>query len=258
MINMKTGGDIKLNKDFNRLRMKPNHFKVSGDGVFYTLQGEGISMGLPACFLRLHTCNLRCTWCDTWYTWNHKTKEFWTEFNDWTIEETKNNIKATWGCKNALVKKRLVITGGEPLIQKEKIDKLVDLMPDWTFEVETNGTIMPTTKMLEKFQFNCSPKLQNSLNPTAARIKKDVLIQLNKANTMFKFVVTSPNDLNEIENDFINPFSLDLNKIVIMPQGVTIEELQTNMRKIVKAAKEKGYRLLGRLQIEIWGKKRKV
>ncbi|MBI4225597.1 hypothetical protein HY612_00625 [Candidatus Roizmanbacteria bacterium] len=117
---------------------------------------------------------------------------------------------------------------------------------------------MPTAKMLKKFQFNCSPKLQNSLNPKAARIKKDVLIRLNKANTMFKFVVTSPKDLNEIENDFITPFSLDVNKVVVMPQGITSEELQSTMKKIVEAVKKKGYRLLGRLQCEIWGGRRRV
>ncbi|OGK27215.1 hypothetical protein A3C28_04225 [Candidatus Roizmanbacteria bacterium RIFCSPHIGHO2_02_FULL_39_9] len=245
-------------KDFDKLRMMEECFKVSGDGVFYTVQGEGISTGLPSCFLRLHTCNLRCVWCDTWYTWNHNTKEFWTEFQDWTIEKTKEKIEKTWGCENSLIQKRLVITGGEPLIQKNKIDKLVELMPGWVFEVETNGTIMPTENMLKKFQFNCSPKLQNSLNPKAARIKKDVLIHLNKVNTMFKFVVTSAKDLEEIENDFIRPFSLDVNRIVVMPQGITSDELQINMRKIVEAVKKRGYRLMGRLQCEIWGGRRKV
>jgi len=219
-------------KDFDKLRMMEECFKVSGDGVFYTVQGEGISTGLPSCFLRLHTCNLRCVWCDTWYTWNHNTKEFWTEFQDWTIEKTKEKIEKTWGCENSLIQKRLVITGGEPLIQKNKIDKLVEL--------------------------NCSPKLQNSLNPKAARIKKDVLIHLNKVNTMFKFVVTSAKDLEEIENDFIRPFSLDVNRIVVMPQGITSDELQINMRKIVEAVKKRGYRLMGRLQCEIWGGRRKV
>ncbi|MBI4225596.1 7-carboxy-7-deazaguanine synthase QueE [Candidatus Roizmanbacteria bacterium] len=122
-------------KDFDRLQMYDDQFKVSGDGVFYTIQGEGISMGLPSCFLRLHTCNLRCVWCDTWYTWNQNAKEFWTEFQDWTIQKTKARIEKTWRCKNPLVQKRLVITGGEPLIQKNKIDKLVELMPGWAFEV---------------------------------------------------------------------------------------------------------------------------
>jgi len=245
-------------KDFSKLQMKPGYIKVSGDGVFYTLQGEGASMGKPACFLRLHICNLRCSWCDAWYTWNPNTPEFWTESQNWTINQTKKTILSAWGCKNPKVEKRLVITGGEPLLQKDSLDKLIDTMPGWKFEIETNGTIMPTEKMLELFQFNCSPKLTNSGNPKQARIKADVLKRLNQANTSFKFVVTKAEDLDEIESDFVKAFNLDINKIIIMPQGVTAEEVRHTAQEIVEKVKEKGYRLLGRLQCEIWGAKRKV
>ena len=154
------------------MAMSKDKFKVSGDGVFYTLQGEGVSMGKPACFLRLHVCNLKCEWCDTRYTWDANTKEFWTEGKDWSIAETKLKVESSWGCRNTIIPKRLVITGGEPLLQKEKIDLLLDKMPDWLIEIETNGTVLPTVKMLERCQFNCSPKLgntkksQNSKNKT--------------------------------------------------------------------------------------------
>ena len=43
-----------------KLRMKPGHLKISGDGIFYTLQGEGPTMGEPTSFLRLQICNLAC------------------------------------------------------------------------------------------------------------------------------------------------------------------------------------------------------
>lgn len=42
-----------------KLRMKPGHLKLSGDGIFYTIQGEGPTMGEPTSFLRLQICNLR-------------------------------------------------------------------------------------------------------------------------------------------------------------------------------------------------------
>lgn len=241
-----------------KLTLVENQFKVSGDCVFYTIQGEGPSMGRPACFLRLHICNLKCSWCDAWYTWNPNTPQFWTESQNWTIQETKQQIENAWGCENANVTKRLVITGGEPLLQKDRIDQLVSIMPNWIFEVETNGTIMPTEKMLAKFQFNCSPKLSNSGNPIQARIKTDVLKRLNEVNTVFKFVVVSEEDLDEIENDFVVPFNLDINKILVMPQGVTAEEVRHNAQRVIEATKKKGYRILGRLQNEIWGARRKV
>ena len=232
--------------------------RVSGDGVFYTLQGEGLSMGKPACFLRLHVCNLRCVWCDTRYTWDPQRDEFWTESQDWTIQKTKKKIEAAWKCKNPKIKKRLVITGGEPTLQKDKIDKLIDVLPQWIIEVETNGTIMPTKTMLKRCQFTCSPKLKNSGNSKIARIKGEVLQALNRMKTTFKFVVTGPDDIREIERDFIKPFNLDVNKIIIMPEGKTAEKVGANARKVVETVKEKGYRLLGRLQCDIWGAKRKV
>jgi len=43
-----------------------------------------------------------------------------------------------------------------------------------------------------------------------------------------------------------------------MPQGVTAEEVRTNAQRVVEYAKKKGFRLMGRLQNEIWGAKRKV
>lgn len=237
---------------------KNNFFKVSGDGVFYTIQGEGISMGKPACFLRLHLCNLKCIWCDTRYAWDSKTKEFWTESQDWSIAETKKKIESAWKCKNSKIQKRLVITGGEPLLQKEMIDRLIDLLPNWLIEIETNGTVMPTKKMLQQCQFNCSPKLKNSGNTKIARIKGKFLQALNQVNSVFKFVVMANSDIREIEKDFIIPFNLDVNKIIIMPEGRSAEEIAKNGRQVVEKVKEKGYRLLGRLHCDLWGVERKV
>ena len=253
--------DTKVPYEFKNpeiLRIEPGHFKVSGDGVFYTLQGEGDSMGKPAVFLRLHFCNLRCYWCDAWYTWNSNTKEFWMESNNWSVKKAAQTIKKAWPVKNRQLQKRLVITGGEPLLQKNTIDQLIDMLPDWYVEVETNGTIMPTDKMLKRCQFNCSPKLENSRNLKSLRIKPDVLNPLNKVNTVFKFVVMTEKDIDEIERDFVKPFRLDINKIIIMPQGVTAEEVSRNARRVVEKVKEKGYKLLGRLQCDIWGARRRV
>jgi organic radical activating enzyme len=41
-----------------------------GPEIFHTLQGEGVSVGLPAVFIRASRCNLHCVWCDTDHTWN--------------------------------------------------------------------------------------------------------------------------------------------------------------------------------------------
>src|SRR3954469_11971282 len=64
-------------KDYSRVKMRKDSIKLSGDGTFYTLQGEGPTMGLPCVFVRTHICNLQCVWCDAFYTWNPRAEEFW-------------------------------------------------------------------------------------------------------------------------------------------------------------------------------------
>lgn len=251
-------------RDYSKITLQKDKIKVSGDGVFYTVQGEGATTGYPTVFLRLKLCNLRCVWCDAFYTWNPKSKEFWKEGEDWTIEETAKKIMGAW--KGSSGNKRLVITGGEPLIQRENLSKLIAYIANndkdlWQFEFETNGTIVPIDWWMKapNIQFNCSPKLNNSENVKQARIRSGALEAIRDArNSWFKFVVMNPEDIVEIENDFIIPFKLPKDRIILMPQGVTEKEVNANLQKVVEIAKEKGYRLMSRLHVSIWGAKRKV
>lgn len=259
----------------HKLVIRDDRIKLSGDGVFYTVQGEGITTGLPAVFMRLQFCNLMCTWCDAFYTWNRDVEEFWKESEDITFEEGKKRLEEAWGCERQDIK-RVVFTGGEPLLQRKQLDQLIDLIPDWQIEFETNGTIMPTEKMMKlaedklsieingdseqaliyqkaRIQFNCSPKLKHSKNVDKLRIRPEVLQAMNKVNTTFKFVVMSPEDLDEIENDFVKPYGLDPNKVAVMPQGVSVEEIDMNLANVAEAVKKKGYRVFTRLHVQIWG-----
>jgi organic radical activating enzyme len=247
-------------KDPEKLRFKDGHMKLSGDGIFYTLQGEGPTMGEPATFVRTHICNLRCGWCDAYYTWNPKSEEFWTEPKDVAIPELAKQIEASWTPDDKEVQKRLVLTGGEPLIQQDKVVELMgELGDDWELEIETNGTIMPSDELMAlEPQFNCSPKLANSQNSRPARIKPDVIKRLSEGNTTFKFVVMEPEEIDEIETDFVQAMDIPTRQVILMPQGVTAEEVHLNAMKVVEHAKERGFRMLGRLQNEIWGAKRGV
>jgi len=104
---------------------------------FYSLQGEGARAGMPAVFLRLAGCNLRCEFCDTKYAYD--------QGQELTTEKAVCLIHSKAQAVNPPVCRNVIITGGEPAIQ---MDGLMDLVrrlrgwkPAWNIGIETNGTI---------------------------------------------------------------------------------------------------------------------
>lgn len=152
-----------------------------------TVQGEGPSCGRQAVFVRLADCNLACSWCDTPYSWK------WAEYV---------RRKETYRCNAEEVLDRarssgaglVVITGGEPLLQKG-LEPLIAALVDGGLdvEVETNGTRLPDPDLLLRARFNVSPKLANSGMPQRRRIHPGVLRALARSGSaVFKFVVEHP------------------------------------------------------------------
>jgi len=95
--------------------------------IFFSLQGEGLYIGVPMAFVRFTGCNLRCKWCDTKYAWE--------EGSEMSMDDIISDVKkypTNWVC----------LTGGEPLLQKD-IYKLIDkfLSMDYKVLVETNGSM---------------------------------------------------------------------------------------------------------------------
>lgn len=258
-------------KDVSRITRNNHTFKISGDKIFATLQGEGLlesdggTAGCPAVFLRLHWCNLHCGhpigWkCDTGYTWDTSRKEYWQEPEDWTIEKTKKAIEDAWKIKFGDTnsnKRRVVITGGEPLIQQDLIVELVTKMPEWMVEIETNGTIEPKDG-LERCQLNCSPKLSNSGNKKSIRLKPRVLRVVNDwPVSWFKFVVNERKDLDEIEK-LVTDCQLNPKKILIMPEGLTKEVVDEHQKIVENMVLAKGWRIIMRNQLLWFGPKRRT
>ena len=121
---------------------------------------------------------------------------------------------------------RLVITGGEPLLQQPAWEELINVLkegnPKLTIEVETNGTILPDESFAQLIdQFNVSPKLDNSGNSARLRINKKALTYFAKhPRSWFKFVVAEESDLIEIRN-IIGQLSISNERIILMPEGRT-------------------------------------
>ena len=260
---MNTEKYIPTPEDRERVKPQPDKLKVSGDGVFATLQGEGVTAGLPSVFLRLHYCNLTCGmpngWsCDTRYTWDTSKREYWQEPQDWSYEETAVKVSDAWGSAfSNRQERRLVVTGGEPLLQQRKIARLLQRLPGWEVEIETNGTITPIPK-LQTCQFNCSPKLENSGNFLQRRYKPEVLRVIDGLpRSQFKFVAMDASDLDEIDR-IADECNLSPEKILLMPEGHTKEEVEAHLGVIREAVEARGWGITLRNQLTWFGPKRRT
>ena len=239
--------------------------------IFHSIQGEGVSMGIPSVFVRASLCNLHCSWCDTDYTWNWQNTPWkhekdadpnYRKFNkeDYLIEITTEEAAekiARIPCQH------VIITGGEPLLQDEAwqsvIQNLVKRNPDYCFEVETNGTITPSPELDPWItQYNVSPKLANSGNEANLRIKPASLAFFaHSPKAWFKFVVTSPDELKEIE-ELISEHQLPKNRILLMPEGRDDSTLEKRRLWLAEICCKHGFRYSDRLHIQLWGSKRGV
>jgi 7-carboxy-7-deazaguanine synthase len=234
--------------------------------IFHTLQGEGVSVGVPSIFVRSSLCNLHCSWCDTDYTWNwegtpwqHETGiKYLKEDYIVSLEATAvAALVASYDCKN------VILTGGEPLLQQPAWEEMIQLLrkqdPDYRFEVETNGTKIPSEFMSDSIdQWNVSAKLANSGNDEKIRIKGDVLRYFaSKENTWFKFVIQSAEDLTEVQQ-LEKTYALPKEKILLMPEGRTEAALQQRRLWLADICRDQGYRFSDRLHIQLWGSKRGV
>ena len=221
--------------------------------IFASVQGEGVSAGVPSTFVRLATCNLRCSWCDTAYTWD------WDRY-DKSEQILDSDARLVLDTVAGLAPKNIVITGGEPLIQRRQ---LVPLMRELKsrghrLEVETNGTIAPGELGPLIDQWNVSPKLRHSGNEGLERLPEVPLRDFAaRQNANFKFVVQNESDLAEVE-ELRERFNIPAARVVLMPEGTTAAQLNARSLWLAEACTQRGYRFSTRLHILIWGDKRGV
>lgn len=235
--------------------------------IFDTIQGEGRNIGTPVVFARLSGCNLQCSWCDTPYTWafteamaeRHDEGKVYDREAEQVRLEVGEAVEAIGGYQI----KRLVITGGEPMLQQKGIVQLVkglkEETEDYWVEVETNGTIAPTEEMTEAIdQFNVSPKLANSGNALDKR-RRDPAMEAFARNPKadFKFVSTGQEDIMEIL-ELTDRYDIPAHRVYLMPEGRTPEEVEAHQKDLVELAKVLNFNVTTRLHVLIWGAKRGV
>ncbi len=218
--------------------------------IFASLQGEGASAGRPCAFVRLSRCNLACVWCDTAYTWRFTGPgAFDRKANQVTLSEADTAARII-----ALGQDRLVITGGEPLLQGAALARLAALLTGISIEIETNGTVAPHPALDPLVaQYNVSPKLDHSGNDRATALIHERLLQWsNEPKAYFKFVISAPEDLAEVL-ELRDTFAIPNERIFLMPEGTSSAVLREREVWLAALALEHGLRLSDRLHIHLYG-----
>ncbi len=221
--------------------------------VFYSVQGEGLLSGVPSVFVRTSGCLLRCTWCDTPYT-------------SWEPEGEEIALEAVLARVEAFPGRHVVVTGGEPLIAPG-IEDLCDQLRrrGRHVTVETSAT---SFRPLACDLASLSPKLANSTPHerdggrfAAAherqRLRPDVIrAWMDHCDYQLKFVVDQPTDVAEVLGILAALPGVDPTRVLLMPQGVTPEELARRAVWLVEECKRHGFRYCPRLHIELYGNQR--
>ena len=215
--------------------------------LFYSLQGEGFLAGVPSVFIRIAGCPLRCRWCDTKYALS---KEAGRQYG---IDEIVQAVQQ-WPCSY------VVMTGGEPMVESDLPQLAGGLKAAGKhITIETAGIAyipeMPCDLM------SISPKLSNSVPDEAksAKVHNDsrldiaVLEELiDNYNYQLKFVVDSEADLPEIEEILKKLPNADKQRVMLMPQAATRQELLTKSPIVAELCKRTGYAFSQRLQVMLW------
>ncbi|NKB68056.1 MAG: radical SAM protein [Candidatus Latescibacteria bacterium] len=221
--------------------------------IFHSLQGEGVYTGHPSVFIRTSGCNLRCLWCDTPYT-------------SWEVQghhHTVNQLLAETARWSRT--KHVVITGGEPMLQKDLPALLKGLHARGHFTtIETAGTLYDDA--VRPAFFSISPKLDNA-RPGPQHPREDRLHQRNNSRVglprfiagnvdfQFKFVVQGQADKREILG-LVETFQIPRNKVMLMPEATSADQLHQREREVAQLCREEGFVFTTRLHIELWGNTR--
>jgi 7-carboxy-7-deazaguanine synthase len=212
-------------------------------------------VGVPSVFVRSSGCNLRCNWCDT-------------PFASWNPEGDTLSIDQIMVQIAQFPARHVVLTGGEPMIASGIRELATEIKKQgYHITIETAATVPPEGIPCDLASL--SPKLRNSAPdarlPDAWRERHEQLrwqpevvrAWLKHGAYQLKFVVASPSDIDEIEglvSELGEP--VPRAKILLMPEGTSLETLHSRAGWLSELCKTRGYRYAPRLHIELYGNRR--
>lgn len=203
--------------------------------IFKSIQGEGLTMGVPTVFVRTVGCNLRCIWCDTQYSMDGG--------EEMTLQEIMDRVG---DCRTVCV------TGGEPMLQSEMPELLGMLLAAGKMVVlETNGSVdlsdVPDDpRMLISMDMKC---------PSSGMTDRMLLSNLDHLSEkdQIKFVIEGQEDL-DFAIGFLREYDVKANAI-FGPVGGT-DRLEWLVDAVLESCVEA--RVLPQLHKIIWGDRRSV
>lgn len=192
---------------------------------FISVDGEGPTAGELATFIRFQGCNLRCSYCDTKYSWD---EESLRNIEVLSAKEIYDYIKDT-------KVKNVTLTGGEPLIQKN-ISSLLELLnddKDLVVHIETNGSVN-IREFKEKYKNIIF--ILDYKSPSSNMMKQMDIENFNLIDKkdVYKFVIGSKEDINKAL-EIIKLYDLQNRCLVyfspVFDSSLTMEEIVDFMKE---------------------------
>jgi len=226
--------------------------------VYRSIQGEGLLMGVPTTFVRFFACNLRCSWCDTKYSWSVREGGTWESI---PAQEVAERV-------HALGARHVVLTGGEPTLQKELALLAQELKEQGHhLTVETNATIFPAKAVPFIDLWSLSPKLSSAgENYLRFPIMQRFLETLRPEQQQWKFVVRDDEDVQHLRA-LLSRFPLFAEHhlpVLLQPEGnMATEDYAAALEYLAKQVQDSFWddyyvRVLPQLHVLIWGRRRWV
>ncbi len=196
--------------------------------IYKSIQGESTHAGLPCVFVRLTGCNLRCSWCDSEYTFTGGHRQ--------SLEEVAAEVEHL-SPGGGLVE----ITGGEPLLQEREVVPLMQRLLDagYTVLLETSGE-RPLARVPHRVVKIVDVKCPNSGEPDTFHIEN---LEALSSRDEVKFVLSDRSDY-EFARDFVSRHRLDqrVNAVLFSPA----------FSKEASGARDASYGLLDPRELAEW------
>jgi 7-carboxy-7-deazaguanine synthase len=226
--------------------------------IYRSVQGEGTLMGVPTIFVRFFACNLRCSWCDTKYSWSVREGGTWEMLSPQEVTARVRELGA----------RHVVLTGGEPTLQKD-LPHLARLLKqgEHHLTVETNTTIFHSQTIPLIDLWSLSPKLKSAgENYLRYPVIERFLETLRPDQQQWKFVVRDDGD-EQLLRTLLRRYPSFAERqlpIILQPEGdAAAPDYASALEQLTERVRDPFWnsyfvRILPQMHVIIWGRRRWV